>query len=73
MFIGLRRLPTIRYAPVFDEIQIPLENRIRERQLYTIDPGGGALTLTTDGDVPLEFENGPCQILIFDKIHTLID
>ena len=31
--IGLGRLPTIRYAPVFDENQIPLENRIRERQL----------------------------------------
>ena len=26
MFIGLRRLPTIRYTPFFDEIPIPLEN-----------------------------------------------
>ena len=34
LFIGLGRLPTIRYAPVFDENPIPLENRIRERQLY---------------------------------------
>ena len=34
MFIGLGRLPTIRYAPVFDENPIPLENRIRERKLY---------------------------------------
>ena len=34
MFIGLGRLPTIRYASVFDEILIPLKNRIRERQLY---------------------------------------
>ena len=36
VFIKLGRLPTIRYAPVFDENPIPLENRIRERQLYTI-------------------------------------
>ena len=34
VFIGLGRLPTIRYALVFEENQIPLENRIRERQLY---------------------------------------
>ena len=33
VFIGLGRLPTIWYAPIFDENPVPLENRIRERQL----------------------------------------
>ena len=36
MFIELGRLPTIRYALVFDENPISLENRIREAKQYKV-------------------------------------
>ena len=34
---------------------------------------GGALTLMTDGDVPLESEKWTLSDTNFDKTHTLID
>ena len=58
MFIGLGRLPTIRYAPLFDENQIPLENRIRERQLYT---QGALLRLVKGRRRKIEMKNYQCD------------
>ena len=42
--------------------------QIKEKN-FTFDKDPGALTLTCHWSL----KNGPCQILIFDKIYTLID